>query len=89
MAVMLGLAAVDAQTPAALPAFEAASVKINESGEAGGRFGGRPGDIVVTNYTLRDIIRNAYVLQRYQMVGGARGAGQSGAPDGWLVVRRC
>jgi uncharacterized protein (TIGR03435 family) len=52
------------------PSFEAASIKVNKSGEAGGRFGGRPGQIVVTNYTLRDIIRNAYGLQRYQIVGG-------------------
>jgi uncharacterized protein (TIGR03435 family) len=52
------------------PTFEAASVKVNKSGDAGGRFGGRPGQIIVTNYTLRDIIRNAYGLQRYQIVGG-------------------
>jgi len=52
------------------PAFEAASIKVNKSGEVGGRFGGRTGQIVVTNYTLRDIIRNAYGLQRYQIVGG-------------------
>src|SRR6478609_3819592 len=52
------------------PKFEVASIKVNKSGEAGGRFGGRPGQIVVTNYTLRDIIRNAYGLQRYQIVGG-------------------
>jgi uncharacterized protein (TIGR03435 family) len=50
--------------------FEAASIKVNRSSEAGGAFGGRPGRIVVTNYTLRDIIRNAYGLQRYQIVGG-------------------
>ena len=52
------------------PTFEAASIKVNKSGEVGGRFGGRPGQIVVTNYTLRDIVRNAYGLQRYQIVGG-------------------
>lgn len=52
------------------PVFEAASVKVNKSGEAGGRFGGRPAQLVVTNYTLRDIIRNPYVVQRYQIVGG-------------------
>jgi uncharacterized protein (TIGR03435 family) len=65
-----------AQAPA--PAFEAASIKVNKSGEAGGGFGGRPGRIVVTNYTLRDIIRNAYGVQRYQIVGG---------PD-WLAQDR-
>ena len=70
LAVVLGLVALGAQSPAAAPTFEAASVKINKSGEAGGRFGGRPGNLVVTNYTLRDIIRNVYGLQRYQIVGG-------------------
>jgi uncharacterized protein (TIGR03435 family) len=71
---------MSAQAPASVapPAFEAASVKVNKSGEAGGRFGGRVGQIVVTNYTLRDIIRNAYGVQRYQIVGG---------PD-WLAQDR-
>ena len=63
----VGVSALAAQAP---PAFEAASIKVNKSGDAGGRFGGRPGQIVVTNYTLRDIIRNAYGVQRYQIVGG-------------------
>jgi uncharacterized protein (TIGR03435 family) len=59
---------LSAQTPA--PTFDAASIKVNKSGDAGGRYGGRPGQLVVTNYTLRDIIRNAYGVQRYQIVGG-------------------
>src|SRR4051812_22103521 len=67
-AIALTANALVAQGP--LPAFEAASIKVNRSGEAGGGFGGRPGRIVVTNYTLRDIIRNAYGVQRYQIVGG-------------------
>lgn len=62
-----GAFALAAQAPVA---FEAASIKVNKTGEAGGGFGGRPDRIVVTNYTLRDIIRNAYGLQRYQIVGG-------------------
>jgi uncharacterized protein (TIGR03435 family) len=74
--VVLTAIVVGAQAPA--PAFEAASIKVNKSGEAGGGFGGRPGRIVVTNYTLRDIIRNAYGVQRYQIVGG---------PD-WLAQDR-
>lgn len=53
------------------PAFEVASVKPNNSGEFGGGFGGRPGgQLVVRNYTLWDIIRNAYDLQGFQIVGG-------------------
>lgn len=59
--------AVAAQSP---PTFDAASVKVNRSGVAGGRFGGQPGQVQVTNYTLRDIIRNVYNLQPYQLVGG-------------------
>ena len=66
--ILLTTSILAAQQPA--PAFEAASIKVNRSTEAGGGFGGRPGRIVVTNYTLRDIIRNAYGLQRYQIVGG-------------------
>src|SRR3954469_13539372 len=75
-AIVLTANALVAQGPAA--SFEAASIKVNKSGEAGGGFGGRPGRIVVTNYTLRDIIRNAYGVQRYQIVGG---------PD-WLAQDR-
>ena len=66
--VLAGAAALHAQSAA--PTFEVASIKVNRSGEAGGSFGGRQGQIVVVNYTLRDIIRNAYGVQRYQLVGG-------------------
>jgi uncharacterized protein (TIGR03435 family) len=84
--VVVSVLAVSAAGQSA--AFDAASVKVNKTGEAGGRFGGRPGQIVVTNYTLRDIIRNAYGLQRYQIVGGPDWMGQdrfdinAKAPDG-------
>jgi uncharacterized protein (TIGR03435 family) len=53
------------------PGFEAASVKPNTSGDPGGSFGGRPGgQLIITNYTLRNIVRNAYGLQDFQIVGG-------------------
>ena len=53
------------------PAFEVASVKPNTSAEQGGSFGGRPGgQIVVRNNTLRNIIRNTYRVQNFQIVGG-------------------
>ncbi|HEY3043698.1 MAG TPA: TIGR03435 family protein [Vicinamibacterales bacterium] len=65
---------IPAQSPerdAAQPGFEVASVKPNRSGDPGGSFGGRPGgQLVVRNYTLRDIIRNTYGLQNFQIVGG-------------------
>jgi uncharacterized protein (TIGR03435 family) len=67
-------ASISAQPPArdaAQPAFEVASVKPNKSGDPGGSFGGRPGgQLIVRNYTLRNMIRNAYGLQYFQMVGG-------------------
>src|SRR5688500_16303953 len=62
-----------AQSPASQPspAFEVASVKRNTSGADGGSFGSRPGGtVVVTNNTLRNIIRNTYGVQNSQIVGG-------------------
>jgi bla regulator protein BlaR1 len=51
--------------------FEVASVKANKSAEIGGSFSGRPGgQLVVRNNTLRNVIRNAYQLQNFQMIGG-------------------
>ena len=66
--VLCAATVATAQSPD--PAFDAASIKVNASGEAGGRFSTRPGELSVVNYTLRDIIRNAYGVQRYQIVGG-------------------
>jgi bla regulator protein BlaR1 len=60
-----------AQTAAApLPAFEAASVKRNTSGESGGSFGSRGSQLVVVNNTLFNIIRNAWGIQGNQILGG-------------------
>jgi uncharacterized protein (TIGR03435 family) len=75
--LLVGTGFAAARQPAT-PAFDAASIKVNKSGEAGGRYGLRPGQVIVTNYTLRDIIRNAWGLQRYQIVEG---------PD-WLAQDR-
>ena len=92
--VLVGVAALHAQNAA--PTFEVASIKVNRSGEAGGSFGGRQGQIVVVNYTLRDIIRNAYGVQRYQLVGGPDWLSQDrfnitakapeGAPQGQVLT---
>ncbi len=65
--------------PAARPQFEVASVKPNKSGEAGLRMdipGGRR--LVAVNMPLRELIRAAYTLQAFQIVG---------AP-GWLESER-
>lgn len=61
-------AQVPAQAP--LPSFEVASIKVNKSGEPGGGFRPRGSQLVVVNYTLFDIIRNAYGLQGNQILGG-------------------
>jgi uncharacterized protein (TIGR03435 family) len=78
LAGMLGLPnallRLSAQSPvrdAPEPAFEVASVTPNKSGDPGASFGGRPGgQLVVRNNTLRNIIRNTYGLQEFQIVGG-------------------
>lgn len=58
-----------AQTPVAPLTFEVSSVKPNMSAEQGGSFGARPGgQLVVRNNTLRNIVRNAYQLQNFQIV---------------------
>jgi len=62
-----------AQSPATAdtPTFEVASVQPNKSADLGGSFRTRPGgQFAVTNNTLRNIIRNAYQLQDFQIVGG-------------------
>jgi uncharacterized protein (TIGR03435 family) len=58
------------QVAAALPSFEAASIKRNASGESGGSFGSRGSQLVVTNNTLFNIIRNAWGIQANQILGG-------------------
>src|SRR5690349_16585047 len=63
---MQGAQAADAKLQ-----FDVASVKQNNSGTQGGGFGARPGGlVVVTNYTLRNIIRNVWNLQDSHIVGG-------------------
>src|SRR5688572_21659017 len=53
--------------------FEVASIKRSAAVEPGGRFGTNPDrSLVVTNYTLYNIVRNAYGVQRYQFVPGTR-----------------
>ncbi len=66
--IACGLAA---QTPAS-PAFEAASVKLNKSGDAGiGGGGGGSTEFRVTNIPLRVLIRQAYgIRQDSELIGG-------------------
>ncbi|HEV8394009.1 MAG TPA: M56 family metallopeptidase [Vicinamibacterales bacterium] len=54
-----------------LPSFEVASVKRNTSGEFFGSFGYEPGGrLLVVNNAVRSLIRSAYGLQNYQILGG-------------------
>ncbi len=53
------------------PQFEVATVRPNKSGESGASLGPRPGGrLNGTNQTARNLIRNAFNLQPYQMIGG-------------------
>jgi len=66
--VPLATVIVSAQAP---PQFEVASVKPNKSGDGRVMIGVQPGGrFTATNVPLRLLIRNAYQLQDFQIVGG-------------------
>ena len=53
------------------PQFEVATVRPNKSGESGASLGPRPGGrLNGTNQTARNLIRNAFNAQPYQLIGG-------------------
>ena len=53
------------------PQFEVATVRPNKSGESGASLGSRPGGrLNGTNQTARNLIRNAFNVQPYQLIGG-------------------
>ncbi|HEY4362134.1 MAG TPA: TIGR03435 family protein [Bryobacteraceae bacterium] len=66
-----------AQTPAARPAFEVASVKANASSKGGGEGSRRenaqvsPGSVILRNVSMRTAIRWAYNVQEFQVTGPA------------------
>ena len=71
MLLVTGGTSLRAQAAATAPAFEVASVKENVSASDSASVRAQPGGRVsVTNNTLRNIIRNAYNVQNYQIVGG-------------------
>ncbi len=76
VAVLLGGVILDAGAPsqpsaAALPQFEVASIKPNKSGDGRVMIGVQPGGrFTATNVPLKMLIRNAYQLQDFQIVGG-------------------
>jgi len=76
VAALLLASRIAAQAPTAPVdpqlAFEVASVKQNTTGASAASFGGQPGGrVAVVNNTLRNIIRNTWNLQNFQIVGGA------------------
>jgi uncharacterized protein (TIGR03435 family) len=62
------LIAAAAQTPR--PSFEVASVKVNRSSSPLVRLATPTGRLSAVNVTLRMLIRNAYQLQDFRMIGG-------------------
>jgi uncharacterized protein (TIGR03435 family) len=74
--LLAGSAVLSAQTPspapAAMPAFEVASVKRNASGSTNYRTSTLPANrtYVATNATVRQIILSVYRLRPYQLIGG-------------------
>ncbi len=46
-------------------------MRLNTSGESGGSIGRQGKQVVIRNRPLRDVILNAYRLQRYQLAGGS------------------
>ena len=53
------------------PQFEVATVRPNKSGESGASLGARPGGrLIGTNQTIRNLIRDAFNVQPYQLIGG-------------------
>jgi uncharacterized protein (TIGR03435 family) len=59
------------QAPAAPPSFEVVSIRRNTSGEEGGSMVPAPGGrLTLTNVPVRLVIRAAYNLQEFELVGG-------------------
>jgi uncharacterized protein (TIGR03435 family) len=78
-AVLTGFTAAQSTSPARPPAFEVASVKPNTSGDGRVLMTPQPGGrLNLVNVPLRLMIRNAYRVQDFQIVGG---------PD-WLGTAR-
>jgi uncharacterized protein (TIGR03435 family) len=70
-ATMAPLAGQVVKSDAPKPQFEVATIRPNKSGESGASLGPRPGGrLNGTNQTVRNLIRNAFNLQPYQMIGG-------------------
>ena len=72
-ALVLGalFAPIHAQITPTAPAFEVATIKANRSGTNNVRFGFQPGGrFVADNASLQTLVRNAYRVQSFEIVGG-------------------
>jgi len=53
------------------PQFDVATVRPNKSGEQNASLGARPGGrLIAANQTVRNLIRNAFNVQPFQLIGG-------------------
>src|SRR5947207_14637643 len=85
LASLLLVGATGLSLRAQRPAFEVASIKRNNSGSDNASVRGQPGGrITLTNNTLWNIIRNAWGLQGFQIVGGPDWVNK----DRWDIVAK-
>jgi uncharacterized protein (TIGR03435 family) len=68
-AVLLAAGAVSAQPQDARPAYEAASLKVNASGNRGSSSNGSKSQVMMTNQTLKRLIERAYDVKPFQVTG--------------------
>jgi uncharacterized protein (TIGR03435 family) len=66
------IAAGFGQTPAQPPAFEAASIKLSTALDNGTDRDTTPGAMTIRNFSLRSLIRVAYGVNQYQVIGGPK-----------------
>src|SRR5689334_6553233 len=65
--ILLGNASAQ---PAAAPAFDAASIKLNPEGPGHSGWHTRTASVDIRNQSLRDLMKIAYKLKDYQVAGG-------------------
>jgi uncharacterized protein (TIGR03435 family) len=67
--VLFAAVAVWAQTPGARPAFEAASIKLNNSASGSSSSNGSRGQVLMSNQSLKRLIERAYSVKPFQVSG--------------------
>ncbi|HLK69354.1 MAG TPA: TIGR03435 family protein [Bryobacteraceae bacterium] len=69
--LLFAAVAVFAQTQNAKPAFEAATIKLNNSGSRGSSSHGSRGQVLMSNQTLKRLVERAYNVKPAQVAGPA------------------